>query len=174
MKKIIIVIVMFLAMASICFGKTTTKRQTVDGIMEIYYHCSSVAPVDFNDSNTVATATLICPDFYGTITDVFIDPNGTDADSQIIIYADPKELGETQIKKLYPVKKFSSIVATADTGTAIETGFYFWVATVNDPDANIFGGFALAGCDLYLGRQNMATLMDDIKVYINCKVGKSR
>ncbi|MFA5382069.1 MAG: hypothetical protein WC356_02805 [Candidatus Micrarchaeia archaeon] len=167
MKKVIFAAIM--GLAGICFAETTTDYREDNGRLLIYYHCSSVAPVDFNDSNTVSTAKKIYSNFSGEILDVLIDPNGTDADSQIIIYADLKELGETQIKKLYPVKVFS-IVATAVTGTAIETGFYFGVATVNDPDSNVFGGFSLAGCDLYIGRQNMATLMDDIKVYVNARV----
>ncbi len=158
MKKLMLFVV--LMMASIGFGATTTNSKERDGRTEIYYHCSSTAPKDFNDSNTTTTATKICANFYGEIMDVFIDPNGTEASFQIVFYIDPIEIGETQVKKLYIVKTFSGLAATTD--------YYYYVLNASDESSNVFGGPLLIG-DLYLGRQNIANTMDDLKIYINCK-----
>jgi len=160
MKKLIAVFVMFVAMSSICFATTTSDKRIKNGNIQIYYHTSGGVG-DFNDSNTTALATNVCSAFYGDTLSIIIDPNGDDASFDIVLYVDPYEIGETQVKKLYIVKTFSALNAATD--------YFFYVITSTDSAANIFGGIPLTG-DLYIGRQNItntAAAMNDLKIYIN-------
>jgi len=153
MKRIIAAFITIIAMVSIGLGDVTVDTRTKNGYTKIYFHATS----------DPTTNIKVAENFYGTIYDVFIVSIGTEAAYDVVLLVDPIEIGaEEQVHTLIMLETFSNLVG----GTS-----YFYVHEATSKTTNTFGGFVIAGADIYIGTANItwgSGALTDLKVYLNC------
>jgi hypothetical protein len=160
MKNMLIMITaMALVAAAFATAATTVKTGIHNDRLNIYCHFDPVdANDDFNDVNT-----LVYSEFYGDVLNILIDANGADANGvfDVDILIDPREFGESQIEKLYTIKTFADVNVPID---------YFYPIAIATEDPNYVADKPTLIGDLYIGLRDMDPNIDDIKIYLNCKM----
>jgi len=155
MKNIVMIIVMMFAAAFAMAADTAVKSGTVNGRMQIYYHWSPEdANDDFNDVDV-----KVYDDFYGDIESIIIDPNGTITNYSISILIDPREIGETQIYKLYTLNSY----------TLADSNDHFYPVIIPGSNPAFAKTSPTVIGDLYIERGDIDPNINDLKIWLNCK-----